>query len=609
MALNDEIVNEIKNRLSVSAVIGRRVKLQRRGREWVGLSPFSNEKTPSFTVNDDKGFYHCFSTGQSGDIFTFLMKTQNLSFPEALEQLAEEAGVELPKADPEEAARSSRLSQLREAVEAACAFFERQLAAADGAAALKYLTDRGLTADTIKRFRLGYAPQGNRLKTELLKKGYAEDVLLEAKLIGEGREGRDPFDFFRDRVMFPISDVRGRPIAFGGRVMGDGEPKYLNSPDTPLFHKGRILYGHALARSAALDKRQIIVCEGYMDVIALAQAGFIHAVAPLGTALTEAQLDLLWKMVPEPVLCFDGDKAGVRAAARAAQVALRNLRPGHSLQFALMTAGKDPDELIRRAGPAAMQAVLADVVPLSEVIWRDLIAAHPTDTPERRAGFEKAVYDAIGVIQDPAVRDQYRSLFRSRLADLRGDARQSSKGGRGPGFKRDQRRPTPVIRSSRIDPAAGPKLRDMVLVAALVNHPDILGHVEDRLGTLKLADSRLDLLRQSALMHLAQQPDIDSQSLRTHLAGAGFARELESLLGPETYTHARFARLEADSREATAGWDDTFKWHQRAVLQQEFEQALAQLEADPNETTLAAVAAAQDQLARLADDDDEHAAA
>jgi len=607
VALNDDIVNEIKARLSVSAVIGRRVKLQRRGREWVGLSPFSNEKTPSFTVNDEKGFYHCFSTGQSGDIFTFLMKTQNLSFPEALEQLAEDAGVELPKESPEAAAAATRNTKLREAVEAACAFFERTLQSAEGKNALAYLVGRGLSDDTIKRFRLGYAPNGNKLKAELLKKGYPEDVLLEARLIMESKEGRESFDFFRDRVMFPITDVRGRPIAFGGRVMGDGEPKYLNSPDTPLFAKGRILYGHALAKSSAIDRRQIIVCEGYMDVIALAQAGFANAVAPLGTALTESQLDLLWKMVPEPILCFDGDKAGQRAAGRAAGVALRNLRPGFSLQFALLTAGKDPDELIRRSGAAAMEAVLTDVLPLSEVVWRDLMALHPTDTPERRAGFEKAAYELASAIQDAAVRDQYRALFKSRIFELRGTSRADRKGGRTPPNRgRASSQPSPSKR--RLDPAFGTGAQERVLLAVLINHPGALGHIEDRLGALKMADSRLDSLRQSALMHLAQQPDIDSQSLRAHLTGVGFARELDSVLGPETITHARFARPDAELNDATAGWDDTFKWRQRAILQQEFDRALAALEADPSDATLAAFQAAQQQLARLGDDD-HHAAA
>ncbi|MBL8644035.1 MAG: DNA primase, partial [Rhodospirillaceae bacterium] len=371
-----EFLDEIRNRLSVSGVVGRRVKLTRKGREYVGLSPFSNEKTPSFTVNDEKGFYHCFSTNEHGDIFTFLMKTQNLSFPEAVERLAEEAGLDMPRQDPREAQVIERAVKLREAVEAACMFFQAALQKPEGKRALEYLHGRGLGDEIIQRYRLGYAPSGNALKAELKRRGFAEDVLLEVRLINEGKEGRESFDFFRERVMFPIFDAKGRPVAFGGRIMGDGEPKYLNSPETPLFHKGGLLYGLALARPAVIEKNQIVVCEGYMDVIAMAQGGFPNAVAPLGTALTETQLEMLWKLVPEPIMCFDGDKAGQRAAARSAALALPKLQPGKSLQFALLPSGQDPDDLIRRSGPTAMAQVLAAAVPLSEIVWRQVLGEH-----------------------------------------------------------------------------------------------------------------------------------------------------------------------------------------------------------------------------------------
>jgi DNA primase len=346
-----------------------------------------------------------------------------------------------------------------------------------------------------------------------------------------------------------------------------------------------------------------------MDVIALAQAGFTQSVAPLGTALTEAQLDLLWKLVPEPIMCFDGDKAGQRAAGRSAALALSKLRPGFSLQFALLTGGKDPDELIRRAGGAAMDAVLADVLPLSEVVWRNLLAQYPTDTPERRAGFEKAALDSVNAIKDPGVREQYRALFRSRLMDMRGEPRRGARPGVRPGPDPRQPRLADPGPRRRLDAAAGARAQERILLAVLINHPAVLGHVEDRLGALKLGDSRLDLLRQSALMQMAQQPYIDSQTLRAHLAGVGFARELDSLLGPETYTHARFARPEADPSDASAGWDDTFRWHQREVLQQEFHRALAEMESNPCDATLAAFQSVQAQLAQLGDDDDHHAAA
>ncbi len=418
MAFPPQFLDEIRTRLSVSTVVGRRVKLIRRGREFVGLSPFTNEKTPSFTINDDKGFYHCFSSGEHGDIFKFVMKTQNLTFPEAVERLAEEAGLEMPRQTAEEAQEAVQGARGREAVDAACRLYEEALRGPEGRRALEYLKGRGLTDETIARFRLGYAPNGNVLKTKFTARGVTEDVLLETRLLSPGKDGRESFDFFRDRVMFPIFDLRGRPVAFGGRVMGDGEPKYLNSPDTPLFHKGQILYGLALARSAAADKREIIVAEGYMDVIALAQAGFTHAVAPLGTAMTESQIELLWRMAPEPTLCFDGDRAGRAAALRAAERALPLLKPGLSLRFAILPTGQDPDDICRRQGPETMAQLLAGAEPLSDVIWRQVLSEHRTDTPERRAGLEKAVLAKVGLIGDDTVQAQYRRLFKDRLFEL-----------------------------------------------------------------------------------------------------------------------------------------------------------------------------------------------
>ncbi len=616
MNFSTEFLDEIRNRISVSQVVGRRVKLIKRGREFVGLSPFSNEKSPSFTVNDEKGFYHCFSTNEHGDIFTFLIKTQNLSFPEAVELLAEEAGLEMPRSDPRDVAVVERAVKLREAVEAACMFFQAALQKPDGKRALDYLQGRGLGDEIIQKYRLGYAPSGNALKTELRRKGFTEDVLMEVRLISEGKEGRESFDFFRERVMFPILDLRGRPVAFGGRVLGDGEPKYLNSPETPLFHKGGLLYGLSLARSIINDKNQVIVCEGYMDVIALAQAGFNNAVAPLGTALTETQLEILWKLVPEPIMCFDGDKAGQRAAARSAGLALPRLVPGKSLQFALLPSGQDPDDVVRRSGADALTQILGSAVPLSEIIWRQLLADHQTDTPERRAGFERAVYERIGVVADQTVRDQYRNVFRDRLREMfqpqfrpgryQGGSQKGRPGGwsggragglgaRNPFRDQAQNSLMPVrVRHSRGLPAE--KLQETILLATLINHPAILGHVEDRLGAMVLADSRLDSLRQSALMHLAHQPDLDSQTLKAHLAGLGYGNDLVSLLGEDTYVHAAFARPTAEPVKATEGWDNTFGWYQRSGLEAELNQLKETLATNPTEEIIAQINTIAEQL-------------
>lgn len=612
MAFPPQFLDEIRSRLSVSSVVGRKVRLIRRGREFVGLSPFGNEKTPSFTVNDDKGFYHCFSTGEHGDVFTFVMKTQNLSFPEAVERLAEEAGLEMPRQSADEVQQADRAARGREAVEAACVLYEQALRAPEGRRGLEYLQGRGLTEATIKRFRLGYAPGGNVLKNKFLQRGIAEDILLETRLLSPGKEGRDSFDFFRERVIFPIFDLRGRPIAFGGRVMNpDDQPKYLNSPDTPLFHKGQLLYGLALAREAVAQKKEIIVAEGYMDVIALAQAGFEHAVAPLGTAMTETQLELLWRMAPEPILCFDGDKAGRAAALRAAERALPLLKPGLSLRFAMMPAGKDPDDICRREGAAGMAAVLSAAMPLSDVMWRQLLSEHQTDTPERRAGLKKAALAKAGQIGDESVRGQYINLFRERLDELFRPVQRASqwgsKGSKG-GTKWASKpahppahAPAPPARHAR-DAGAAQRTRERILLATLLNHPGLADHVEERLGAMSLADSRLDSLRQTALMHIAQNPALDFEALRAHLAELGFAEELENLLNSDIYVHAGFARSTATMDEATDGWDHTFTLCQRAELEADLKRAEQELADNPSEQTFAAYKALQEQMRPAGDD-------
>ncbi len=404
MAFPPQFLEELRTRLGLAGVVGRKVRLTKRGREFIGLCPFHNEKTPSFTVNEEKGFYHCFGCGAHGDVVSFEMHASHLSFPEAVERLASEAGLQPPVATPQDRERAKRQASLHDACEAACAFFEKQLHEPAGREALAYLTGRGLGADTIARFRLGYSPDSrDALKTALKKAGMDERLLIEAGLI-IARDDGSTYDRFRGRVMFPISDRRGRVIAFGGRVLGDGQPKYLNSPDTPLFHKGSLLYGLAQARVPAAEAGTVIAAEGYMDVIALHQAGFRNAVAPLGTALTEGQIEEMWRLAPEPIVCLDGDAAGQRAAARAALRALPIVKPGRSLRFALLPAPEDPDSLIRAGGPAAMHAVLNAAEPLFELFWRITVANRPVDTPERRAALERELRERIAPIADATVR-------------------------------------------------------------------------------------------------------------------------------------------------------------------------------------------------------------
>ena len=408
MAFPPGFLDELRARVSLSDVVGRKVALKRRsGAEYAGLCPFHNEKTPSFTVNDKKGFFHCFGCGEHGDAVGFVMKTEGLSFPESVEKLAREVGLPVPRATPQERERAERASTLQEVVEQAARWFQKQLRLPVGRHGLDYLRGRGLARRDDRRL-----PPGLRARFARRAARGAEARGRHGRQAGRGRvwsssprtHGREPYDRFRGRVMFTINDRRGRAIAFGGRVMGQGEPKYLNSPETPLFHKGANLYCLDRARVAATKDQPVIVAEGYMDVIALHGAGFIGAVAPLGTALTEGQLGEMWKLADEPYLCFDGDNAGRRAAQRAAERALPLLRPGKSLRFVALPAGEDPDSLIRARGPEAVRRVLELARPLADVLWDMETDGKPADTPERRASIRTALHAKAAEIADPTVK-------------------------------------------------------------------------------------------------------------------------------------------------------------------------------------------------------------
>ena len=405
MAFAPQFLDEVRDRSGLVSVIGRRVRLQKKGREYIGLCPFHNEKSPSFTVNEDKGFYHCFGCGEHGSVFDFVMKVDNLSFPEAVERLAGEAGLEMPVDTPEERERAKRAATHYDVLEKACVYYEKQLRLPVGRTALNYLQKRGVTEAAIGAFRLGYAPdKRSGLRGDLAQEGATEKLMIEAGLLIQPDDrSRSPYDRFRGRVMFPILDQKGRVIAFGGRILNDGEPKYLNSPETPLFQKGRTLYGLAQALTPARKKQQLIVTEGYTDVISLHQAGFDTGVAPLGTALTEDQIQLLWRITREPYLCFDGDAAGQRAAARAAERALPRLKAGNSLRFVILPEGEDPDSLIKAHGPAAIQEHLRGAVSLSEIVWRLETVGHKLETPEERAWLESRLRERVLQIQDETV--------------------------------------------------------------------------------------------------------------------------------------------------------------------------------------------------------------
>src|SRR3954468_4603085 len=431
MRFTPQFLEELRARLPVSDVVGKRVKLKRAGKEWKGLSPFQQEKSPSFTVNDQKGFYHDFSSGKHGNIFDFVMETEGVSFPEAVERLAGMAGMPLPATNPDAARHEQRRKTLHDVMELAAKYFSDTLASRNGAKARGYLADRGMMPSTQLQFRLGYAPAERfALKEHLGNLGIPVADMVEAGLLVAGDDIPVPYDRFRDRVIFPITDLRGRVIAFGGRALEkEAQPKYLNSPETPLFHKGDNLYNHAPARQAAHDGAPVIVVEGYVDVIAMGGAGFNGAVAPLGTALTESQLALIWRMADEPILCFDGDKAGQKAAYRAADLALPLLKPGKSLRFALLPEGQDPDDLARASGRGAIEEVIAAARGLADVIWSREIAGGSFVTPDRRAALEARISEMTSGIHDEVVRRYYRQDFSERLQ--RTFAPEAARAGRG----------------------------------------------------------------------------------------------------------------------------------------------------------------------------------
>jgi DNA primase len=533
MAFPPGFLDELRSRISLSGLIGRRVKLVRRGREFAGLCPFHNEKTPSFYVVEDKSFFHCFGCGAHGDVVGYVMRANNLDFVEAIEKLAGEAGLAIPQASPQERERAQRQKTLLEATEAAAAFYEARLWTPAGSRARDPLPGRGLDPATMRRFRLGWAPDDRHALKRALTADFPDALLIEAGLLRWPDAG-DPTDYFRNRVMFPIGDRAGRVIAFGGRILGDGQPKYLNSPDSALFEKGRVLYGWSAARaSAARDTETsgptVIVAEGYMDVIALHRVGFAAAVAPLGTALTESQMHELWRLAPEPTLCFDGDASGQRAAARALRRALPLLRPGNSLRFATLPSGEDPDSIVRTEGRAAFEQVLAAARPLSSMLWELELGGRRFDTPESRADLERRLMEGIAVIADRTVRSEYQRFIRERLFQLGRRGRNASKtiAPTRPSFVRD---------GPEAPPRPGGRIQRENLFRILLNFPWLIDEVAEELATLELPEPELDRLRREILDSEALPPGLDARALQQHLVQSGLAATVDGLLLPSVDT-------------------------------------------------------------------------
>ncbi len=608
-----------------SDVIGKHVKLQKRGNAWWGLSPFKPEKTPSFSVDDRRGTYHCFSTQNHGDIITFLIETQGLTFPEAVERLAADAGLALPAESPQEAARAEKAKGLAEACAAAAKFYQAMLHRADGRPAMDYLRGREITDAQIEAFAIGFAPAGRHaLKDYLLNKGFADEVLAEAGLVIKPEDGGASYDRFRNRIMFPILGTRDRVIAFGGRALDpNAKAKYLNSPETPLFHKGSVLYNYTAARAAAADdKKPLIVCEGYMDVIALWGAGIKRAVAPLGTALTEDQLAMLWRSSDEPVLCFDGDSAGVQAAHRSIDRALPMLKPGKSLNFAFLPEGQDPDDLVRSQGVAAMTEVLEKARPLVDVLWTREISLRELDTPERRAALRSHLRDLVKQIADKDVRGAYGEELSQRLnAQFQPPPKQggynrdgSGQGGnpfrrsgpwqgRGPGSRSGRgpydrgmgfrftapARPTPGLKSP------SQWVREASLVLAAIHHPALLERQEAAYFELDLADPGLKALLGEVLAAISADPTLDSAGLKSHLTKTGAAGTLERVTSDPQLGKHRFLRPDTEIDEVEQGFRNALAHHLfESTLKQEVARSASQIFTDGDDAWKAAAAAREE---------------
>ncbi len=578
MRFDDRFLEEIKSRVRLSDVIGKTVKLKRQGREYVGLSPFTKERSPSFFVNDDKGFFHDFSSGKHGDLISFLQETERLTFMEAVERLAAEAGVPLPAPDPQAAEQEKKRQGLADWVELAAQWFEGELHRPAGKAARDYLTRRGLPEQEWKRFRIGFSPASRTaLKDYLIAKGAKPGELIDAGLLIAPEEGGGaPYDRFRDRIIFPIADARGRIVSFGGRAMDpEARAKYLNGPETSLFSKGRLLYGLPEARKllhAGGDDAALVVVEGYMDAIACQRAN-IAAVAPLGTALTEDQMEVLWRLHPEPTLCFDGDGAGMRAASRAIDRALPLLKPGKSFRFAIVTGGKDPDDVLREQGPNALKAQLAETTPFVDALFTRERDLEPLETPERRAGLKARLRERAASIADKDLAQAYREELLGRLDTLfarpgpgaagppSGARRPFTPGGRG---RRGEALhfdafPTPEGKAAARKLAVALDPMAAALARGALDDPHRLDDHFEQLERSGFGDPALSELAKEFIRLRLDADHLDSGALARHLRDRGFAGLLTDIDRAAAMAGAPFLKQDVTLAAARSQWTQAFE--------------------------------------------------
>ena len=540
MQIQGKFLDTLRSRLSIAEIVGEKVKLVRKGREFVGLCPFHHEKTPSFTVNEEKEFYHCFGCGAHGDAIRFLMEAHNYPFLEAVKELATRAGLALPQElNQRETEPQEDVASLRQVLQETTLWFHKNLFLAKNQEVLSYAERRGLTRETLKKFVLGYAPDGRHtLQTYLKEKGFSEETLLKAGLLVQGETTTVPYDRFRRRLMFPIQDIKGQVVAFGGRLLEKGEPKYLNSPETPLFSKGKLLYGYAHAKEKSPHDPLIIV-EGYMDVISLQQAGFKGAVAPLGTALTEDQILLAWRLNPEPILCFDGNAPGRKAAARAAERVLPLLKPGYSLRFIILPQGEDPDSVIQK-GPL-FENLLKQAYSLLDILWMFLTHGKAFKTPEQRAALQKQCSLWEQSIQNADVKKNYHYAFKELFyKEIVG--------------KKTVEKPLSSFKKGNLNFLL---IHERLLLAILINHPNLLDETSDDFAFLEFKEARLHDVREAILLFYTEGI-LTEMGLKEYLLREGFENEVAAILSPQVLIHGAFANPSASLEEAREGWEEIF---------------------------------------------------
>ena len=551
MAVPPEFIEDLRQRVPLSDIIGKRVKLTRKGRRFSGLCPFHSEKTPSFSVVDDQGFYHCFGCGAHGDAISFLRETDGLDFMEAVERLADMAGLAVPRSAPEDPQRTRQRKAALDILEETTKFFQAGLQRNDGQVAARYLQTRGLGQEALATYRLGYAPRGG-LRAALSARGFTDDDMLAAGVIRRSDRDGELFDYFRDRVMFPIEDRQGRVIAFGARALGDAQPKYLNSGEGPTFSKKTVLYGWVQAREGLRRKLPLLVAEGYMDVIAIQQSGVATAVAPLGTALTEEQIALLWKLHDEPVLCFDGDAAGQRAQKRALERVLPMLQPGKSARLAMLPPGQDPDDLLRSDGGDGLLKVISTASSLIDSLWSSFAAEHDLRQPEQRAEFWQTVRGQVRQIGHNQVRSAFADEIEARIAAMRTAGRGQGRGG-ARGWGSGPIRP-PVRR-----PAAGMIHRHRAVCALILAHPELVPEMYESLLQIDSGDVGLEALKKAAIDAVIRDPDLDAAALRHHLEGLELTDAIDVLEGDEMRARMPFNPATLNGEDAGRQLDELLR--------------------------------------------------